>query len=117
VKSAREPLRFPATGCMLAPGTGAARAGSATSGQSPLNGHNTSTEELPPAPDPGSPRRGGTTWCGRSQGRSKRSACLHGGSLRGRPRRTALSYFEGEMEVVGGAVAPSSPLGDLRDVP
>jgi hypothetical protein len=35
---------------------------------------------------------------------------LHDGPLRGRPRRTALSFFEARVNVVGGAVAASSGL-------
>jgi hypothetical protein len=38
VKASRGPLRFPEAACTLRLGTGAARAGSATSGQSPLTG-------------------------------------------------------------------------------
>ena len=108
VKSARDPLRFPAAGCMFGPGTGAARAGSATSGQSPLTGITRAPKSCRQRPDPGSPRWGGTTWCGRPQGRSKRSACLHDGPLRGRPRRTALFFFRGQSR--GRGVAASSRL-------
>ena len=38
MKGARGPLRFPEGACTLRSGTGAARAGSATSGQSPPTG-------------------------------------------------------------------------------
>ena len=104
VKGARVTLRFPVAGCMFALGTGAARAGSATSGQSPLRGITRAPKSCRQRPEPCEPRWGGMTWCGRSQGWSKRSVCLHGGPLRGRPRRTALPFFRGQDRVV----APSS---------
>ena len=116
VKDARDPLRFSVAGCMFGSGTGAARAGSATSGQSPLRAITQAPKSCRQRPDPGSPRWGGTTWCGRSRGRSKRSVYLHGGPLRGRPRRTALPFFR-ERDRSRGGPSPVVPPGDLRDVP
>jgi hypothetical protein len=112
VKGARDPLRFSVAGCIFRSGTGAARAGSATSGQSPLRAceHRRAAAS---ARNPGSPRWGGMTWCGRS----KRSACLHGGPLRGRPRRTALPFFRGQDRGRGQRRRPVVQPGDLRDVP
>jgi hypothetical protein len=73
VKGARGPLRFPVAECIVHLGTGAARSRVQPPAVRARLGHNASTKELPPAPEPASPRWGSVTWLGRSEGRPQSS--------------------------------------------
>jgi hypothetical protein len=77
MKSARETLRFPTTRVYAAIGNWSGASRYSHQRSEPTYGHNASTKELPPAPEPASPRWGSVTSCGRSQGRPKRSVFLH----------------------------------------
>jgi hypothetical protein len=114
VKSARDPLRFPAAGCMFGSGTGAARAGSATSGQSPLTGITRAPKSCrqrlgPESPD-GASRH---SVAGREAGRRGRCICAvtsEGAAPKDRP---PLFPRAGSKSWAG---SPRRPPGDLRDV-
>jgi hypothetical protein len=58
VKDARDPLRLSVAGCIVGSGTGAARAGSATSGQSPLRAITRAPKSCRQRPEPWEPLMG-----------------------------------------------------------
>ena len=73
VKIARGPLRFPVAECIVHSGTGAARSRVQPPAVRARLGHNASTKELPPAPEPAKPPMGERdTVAGHKVGRSRR---------------------------------------------
>jgi hypothetical protein len=93
VKDARIPLRFPVVGCILGSVTGAARAGSATSGQGPLRAITSARRAAASARTLRAPDGAALLGvAGRKAGRRGQCDCT-GGPLRGRPRRTALPFL------------------------
>ena len=61
MKGARGPLRFSVAECIVHLGTGAARSRVQPPAVRARLGHNASTKELPPAPEPAKPRWGSAT--------------------------------------------------------
>jgi hypothetical protein len=73
VKGARGPLRFFVAECIVHSGTGAARSRVQPPAVRARLGHNASTKELPPAPEPAKPPMGERDTSGRSQRRPQPS--------------------------------------------
>jgi hypothetical protein len=110
------PLAFSGAGCILRSGTGAARAGSATSGQSPLTGiasHRRAAASARNLRAPDGAARHGIA--GRKTGRRGQGVC-NDGPLRGRPRRTALPSFSTAESKSWAGRRSVVPPGELRDV-
>ena len=73
MKGARVPLRFSVAECIVHLGTGAARSRVQPPAVRARLGHNASTKELPPAPEPANPTMGARdTVAGHKVGRSRR---------------------------------------------
>ena len=61
MKNARGPLRFSVAECIVHAGNGAARSRVQPPAVRARLGHNASTKELPPAPEPAKPQMGSAT--------------------------------------------------------
>jgi hypothetical protein len=73
MKGARGPLPFSVAECIVHAGTGAARSRVQPPAVRARLGHNASTKELPPAPEPAEAPDGGARHRGWSQGRPQSS--------------------------------------------
>jgi hypothetical protein len=97
------PLCVGVAGCMFDRGTGAARVGSATSGQLPTSGKKLDTERAAAAPELRAPN-GADEMAWPAESRSKRSVLLHSGSRRGRPRTASRLRWRGESPMPTRAI-------------